>query len=146
MSTNGRKSSIGASAGMLSSAPPKDPRPIRDKSFQLESIKTLVDFLAKAGYDRPISAKILTAPSSKDFQQIFKFLYLMIDPTYDFGKKFEEEVPSLIKAIRYPYASDISKSQLFAVGSMHAWPSLLAMLVWTVELISAVTRLFMRVV
>lgn len=36
---------------------------------------------------------------------------------------------------RYPFYSDISKSNLQAVGSMHAWPVLLAMLTWLVELI-----------
>ena len=112
----------------------KDPRPIREKSFQLSCIKNLIKFLAKS-YDKPISQKILTAPSTKDFQNIFKFLYSQIDPTYEFGKKFEDEVPALLKGIRYPYAGDISKSSLLAVGSIHAWPALLAMLNWIVELI-----------
>ena len=98
------------------SAPAKDPRPIRDKNFQLTCIKQLIDFLSKTGFDKPISAKILTAPSSKDFQMIFKYLYGKIDVSYEFGKKFEDEVPVLIKGIRYPYANDISKSQLYAVG------------------------------
>lgn len=70
---------------------------------------------------------------------IFKYLYGKIDDSYEFGKKFEDEVPVLIKGIRYPYANDISKSQLYAVGSMHAWPSLLALLVWMVELIEVQT-------
>lgn len=113
----------------------KDPRPIREKPFQLTCIKNLIGFLAKSGYDKPISQKILTAPSTKDFQQIFKFLYSQIDSTYEFGKKFEDEVPGLLKGIRYPYANDISKSSLLAVGSIHAWPALLAMLNWIVELI-----------
>ena len=118
----------------------KDPRPIREKSFQLNCIKNLIGFLAKSGYDKPISQKILTAPSTKDFQQIFKFLYSNIDPTYEFGKKFEDEVPSLLKGIRYPFAGDISKSSLLAVGSIHAWPSLLAMLNWIVELITVIYK------
>ncbi len=113
----------------------KDPRPIREKPFQLNCIKNLINFLTKAGYDKPISQKILTAPSTKDFQNIFKFLYAQLDPTFEFGKKFEDEVPGLLKGIRYPYAGDISKSSLLAVGSIHAWPFLLAMLNWMVELI-----------
>ena len=36
---------------------------------------------------------------------------------------------------RYPF--NISKSHLQAVGSPHAWPSLLAGLVWIVELLQA---------
>jgi kinetochore protein NDC80 len=96
---------------------------------------SLLDFLIKTGYDKPISQKILTAPSSKDFQMIFKWSFSKIDPTADFDKKFEDEVPILLRGIRYPFASDISKSQLYAVGSMHAWPCLLSMLCWLVELI-----------
>lgn len=113
----------------------KDPRPVRDKTFQANSTRALLEFLMRVGYPHPISQKLLTAPSAKDFQQIFKFLYGHLDPTYEFGKKFEEEVPGLLRGLRYPFANEISKSQLYAVGSMHAWPSLLAMLVWMLELI-----------
>lgn len=98
-------------------------------------MRRLIEFLANAGYPHPISQKILSAPSAKDFQNIFRFLYAQLDPGYDFGKKFEEEVPILMKGLRYPFAGDISKSQLYAVGSMHAWPGLLAMLGWMVDLV-----------
>ena len=165
--------------------PRKDPRNIRDKTYQHECIRTLIRFLADAGYDRPVSPKILSAPSVKDFQNIFTFLYHQLDPAYVFGTKFEEEIPTLIRNIgyvrrdrrrlrtrtqkgltgpsparrprspspdppapspapdprspppvlRYPFYNDISKSHLQAVGSIHAWPVLLAMLTWLVELI-----------
>ena len=87
------------------------------------------------GYDRPISPKILTTPSIKDFQHIFMFLYNRLDPGYSWQKKFEEDVLVLVKCMKYPYADSITKSTLMAVGSMHAWPSLLAVLIWMVELI-----------
>ena len=79
----------------------------------------------------------------------------MLDPYYEFTKKFEEEVPVLIKSLRYcprapnfsssdsplpsryPFADQINKSNLFTVGSLHAWPTLLAMLLWIVDLILA---------
>lgn len=130
--------SLGGGVGLpVSSIAPgmKDPRPVRDKSYQAECIKCLLEFLIRSGYSYPISPKILNAPSGKDFQQIFKFLYGHLDSSYEFGKKFEEEVPALMKGLRYPFASEISKSQLQAVGSTHAWPPLLAMLKWMVELI-----------
>lgn len=66
---------------------------------------------------------------------IFKFLYSILDPHFVFLKKFEEEVPVLIKGLRYPFADQINKSNLFTVGSLHAWPTLLAMLIWMMELI-----------
>lgn len=132
-----RRSSIGPKGAGLgnNSFSGKEPRPIRDKNFQNNGISVLLNHLIQTGFDFPISAKILTAPSSKDFQNIFKFLYSQIDPTFVFDKKFEEEVPVLMKGLKYPFANDISKSQLQAVGSMHTWPILLAMLVWMVELI-----------
>ena len=42
---------------------------------------------------------------------------------------------------RYPFAEQITKSHLFSVGSMHAWPYLLAMLVWMVELVMCCDKL-----
>ena len=119
----------------------KDPRPIRDKGWQFAAIKILVEFLLDAGYDKPISQKILNAPSAKDFQCIFKFLYQRLDPGYQWKKKFEEEVQGVMRGLRYPFADSISKTQLHAVGSIHTWPSCLAMLVWMVELVLAEERL-----
>ena len=115
----------------------KDPRNIRDRTFVVASIKTLLSYLMESNYDMPISSKILNAPSAKDFQNMFLFLYKQLDPSYHLVKKFEDEVPVMMKALKYPFAGEISKSQLQAVGSMHTWPSLLAMLVWMIELIMA---------
>ena len=49
------------------------------------------------------------------------------------GKKPEEEVPKILRVLGYPFA--ISKSSMFAIGSPHTWPHLLAALTWLVELI-----------
>jgi kinetochore protein NDC80 len=119
----------------------KDPRPIKDKKWQQQAIQQLIYHLVQSGFPAQISPKTLTTPSSKDFQLIFKFLYAQLDPHFTFTKKFEEEVPVLIKALRYPFADQINKSNLFTVGSLHAWPTLLAMLQWMVELILAVDQL-----
>jgi SMC interacting uncharacterized protein involved in chromosome segregation len=90
---------MGSSA--VPSAPTKDPRPIRDKSYQYECIRGLINFLAGANYDQALSQKTLAVPSSKDFQSIFRFVYSMLDPHHDWkNKKFEEEVPMILKAIR----------------------------------------------
>jgi kinetochore protein NDC80 len=122
----------------------KDPRPIKDKRFQQNAIQKLIQFLMSSGYPQGLSPKSFQSPSSKDFQSIFKFLYSRIDPSYNFdqqNRKFEEEVPSLLRGIRYPFADQINKSNLFTVGSLHAWPVLLAMLIWMVELIISIQEL-----
>lgn len=134
---NSRRSSMGVGVQQPpSSAPSKDPRPLRDRGFQMETIKNLIAFLAKSSYPYPLSQKLLVAPSARDFQSIFKFIYSQIDPTYEWSKKFEEEVLPVMKALRYPWAHELSKSQLYAVGSMHAWPGLLGMLGWMVDLVN----------
>jgi kinetochore protein NDC80 len=98
-------------------------------------VRTLIAFLAQAGYPHSVSPRTLQAPSAKDFQTIFRFLYLQLDPNYVYAKKFEEEVPAILKGLRYPFADQINRSHLQSVGSLHSWPSLLATLTWMVELI-----------
>ncbi|KAI8921009.1 HEC/Ndc80p family-domain-containing protein [Powellomyces hirtus] len=129
----GRPSTIGA-AGM-SAKLTKDPRPIREKSWQGNAIRGLIGFLVERGYNQPLSVKALQAPSATAFESIFKFLYGQLDPDFVFQKKFEEEVPGILKGLRYPYADSIKQSQLHSVGSMHTWPTVLAMLTWITELI-----------
>lgn len=78
--------------------------------------------------------QVLSSPTTKDFSNIMLFLVRHIDPNLlkSFGK-LEEEVPQLYKRLKYPFA--ISKSNLAAVGSPHTWPTILAALCWTVELL-----------
>ncbi|KAJ3300510.1 kinetochore-associated Ndc80 complex subunit ndc80 [Borealophlyctis nickersoniae] len=116
----------------------KDPRQIRDKTFQANAIRNLINFLVRCGYPHPVSNKTLQAPSGKDFQCIFKYLYEKIDPSYIWQKKFEDDVPFILKSLRYPFADTINKSHLHSVGAMHAWPALLAMFTWMMELIVGV--------
>ncbi|KAI9366175.1 HEC/Ndc80p family-domain-containing protein [Zopfochytrium polystomum] len=137
----GRPSNVGVSTFTNAPVITKDPRPIRDKSWQSASIRKLIQFLVEKGYNNPVSPKLLQAPSQKDFQTIFKFLYKLLDPMFPFESRFEEEVPLLLKGLKYPFCDQISKSHLQAVGTMHAWPGLLAMLIWLVDLIVACERM-----
>lgn len=61
---------------------------------------------------------------------------LQVDPNLNPKSltKVEDDVPAFFKRLRYPF--QISKSSLFAVGSPHTWPGLLASLVWLTELLS----------
>ena len=61
---------------------------------------------------------------------------MQVDPNMSqksFGK-LEDDVPAFYKRLKYPF--QISKSSLFAVGSPHTWPGLLASLVWVTELLA----------
>ncbi|KAI8602225.1 HEC/Ndc80p family-domain-containing protein [Dissophora ornata] len=113
----------------------RDPRPVKDKAFQRSLIHNLVNFLTQAGYPHAISAKNLTQPTNKDFQDIFKFLYLKLEPGYDFQRKFEDDVPVLLRTMRYPAADTITKTSLYTVGTPHSWPNMLALLGWMMDVI-----------
>lgn len=110
-----------------------DPRNIGDKSFMHNSLKILIEYLSNHGYDHPISLKILTRPAVKDFSNIINFLFHQIDPNFKGTGKFEDDVVTWFKFLGYPF--QIAKSHITAVGSPHAWPSLLASLIWLIELL-----------
>ncbi|KAF9961735.1 kinetochore-associated Ndc80 complex subunit ndc80 [Mortierella alpina] len=118
----------------------KDPRPIKDKAFQRSLVHSIVDYLTQNGYPNTITPKNLMQPTNKDFQDVFKFLYQKLEPRYLFQKKFEDEVPVLMKTMRYPAADTISKTALYTVGAPHSWPSMLALLGWMVDVIKVVAR------
>lgn len=83
----------------------KDPRQIRDKAYQNNAIKSLINFLVQAGFNQiTLTPQSLKMPSGKDFQSIFKFIHGLLDPGYVYSeatKKFEEEVPFVLKGLRY---------------------------------------------
>ncbi|KAL2915097.1 kinetochore-associated Ndc80 complex subunit ndc80 [Polyrhizophydium stewartii] len=114
-----------------------DPRPIKDKQWQAKAIRDLVSFLASCNCPVPVSEKKLKSPASKDFADIFRFMYKLLEPNHTFKGKLEEELLPLLKTLRYPFADQINKSQLYSIGSPHAWPTFLAILHWMMETINA---------
>ncbi|KAK3843343.1 MAG: HEC/Ndc80p family-domain-containing protein [Linnemannia gamsii] len=139
-----RQSISGPGAGMGSSfsnnVNVRDPRAVKDKGFQRSLVHNIVNFLQQSGYPHAITTKSLTLPTNKDFQDIFKFLYLKLEPGYEFQKKFEDEVPVLLKTMRYPAADNISKTSLYTVGTPHSWPNMLALLGWMVDVIMVIDK------
>ncbi|KAL8585919.1 hypothetical protein ACOMHN_061080 [Nucella lapillus] len=112
---------------------PKDPRPISDKAYQHRCIRTLIDFLTETKYPHPLSQKLLLSPPSKEFFRIFEYIYCQVDPFFKLGSKMEEEVLRVLKMLGYPFS--ISKSSMHAVGTPHTWPTLLAALIWLIDLV-----------
>jgi len=102
------------------------------------SIRSLVDFLVQHNFSNEfpttsVSPKVLAKPTNKDFQNIVLFLFKLIDSNYKCTGKFEDEMVTIFKFLGYPF--QIAKSSISAVGSPHAWPSLLAAIMWLVELL-----------
>jgi kinetochore protein NDC80 len=117
-----------------------DPRPITDKSYQIDCIKELFAFLQKSGYDHPISQKSLSRPSGKDFSNIVTFMLRRVDPGFQDGTlKIEDEIAMNFKAMGYPFA--VSKTALVAAGSPHTWPTLLAALTWLMKRLQCMEHL-----
>lgn len=126
------------SQSQLTSARLVDPRNIGDKQFMTNSIRALVDYLLQHNFNNEfpstsVSPKVLAKPTNKDFQNIVLFLFKQIDPNYKCTGKFEDEMITMFKFLGYPF--QIAKSSISAVGSPHAWPSLLAAIMWLVELL-----------
>lgn len=114
-----------------------DPRPIGSKAFTLQCTKTVMSYLSLNNYDGfhgPSMMKVLASPSKQDVKSILSFLFRRIDPNFEFGVNFEDDVKTYLKLFGYP--STISKSALTAVGSPHSWPTLLAAITWVVEFLN----------
>lgn len=131
-----RRRSIGVSPDRRQSLLPPpvkvDPRNMNDKAFQQKAIKRLLHFLEQAKYPFPVNQKVLSRPSSKDFNNIVTFLLRRVDPTFQTGSmKIEDEIFLCFKNMGYPFT--ISKTSLVAAGSPHTWPALLGALSWLVD-------------
>lgn len=62
------------------------------------------------------------------------FLFKQVDPNYTCVGKLEDEIVSMFKTLGYPFP--IAKSNISAVGSPHAWPNMLASIMWLIELLN----------
>ena len=119
----------------------KDPRATKERAFQKKCREDIFHFLETRGYSQtPLTDRTLVNPTTRDFQEIFKFIYNYYDGKpvnnlHSLAKKFEDDVPQLLRAAGYPFAADISKSHLQAIGAQHSWPGMLAMLHWFVQII-----------
>ncbi|KAM9857933.1 kinetochore protein NDC80 homolog [Aulostomus maculatus] len=110
----------------------KDSRPLHDKSFVQQCIRQLHEFLTEQGYPGTLSPKTLQSPSTKEFVKMFEFIYRLLDPTFEMpNSKVEEEVPAILKSLRYPFV--LSKCSMYSVGAPHTWPQALGALMWLID-------------
>ncbi|KAG0263230.1 kinetochore-associated Ndc80 complex subunit ndc80 [Actinomortierella ambigua] len=138
MSHAPRPSSYGTPYGVSSlmrATNVRDPRDIRSKEFQRQLIPQLTQFLTQSGYPHPVSTKTFMNPSTREIQEIFRFMYYRLEPRYEFLRGFEDEVPELLKTMKYPVPETIAKRSLSAVGAPHSWPNILALLGWMMDVI-----------
>lgn len=129
----GRHSMGGANSRRSSMHHRPEPRPLSDKAFKNQNIKNLMEFLVVNQFPYPVSEQRLRGPSTREFVEIFQFVYERLDPCFPWTKlKPEDEIPTLLKSIGYPYS--IKPSLIISCGSPHNWPKLLGVLTWMIEL------------
>jgi kinetochore protein NDC80 len=116
----------------------RDDRPIHDRNYIDSQVTFLLGFLCENHFNHTITQRDLRHPTSKKFGEVVHFLFRKIDPTFRFKKNVVNDVHTMFKGLSYPV--QISKTSLSAVGSAHAWPTLLASLTWLVDLICYDTK------
>ncbi|KAH6618087.1 HEC/Ndc80p family-domain-containing protein [Chaetomium sp. MPI-SDFR-AT-0129] len=122
---------------------PRDPRPLKDRSYQNRLGQELIEYLAQHNFEMEMNHKLsdnfIKSPTQKDFNYMFQWLYHRIDPSYRFQKNIDQEVPPLLKQLRYPYERSITKSQIAAVGGQN-WSTFLGLLHWMMQLAQMLDR------
>lgn len=117
---------------------PRDPRPLKDRTYQMRIGQDLLDYLAANNFEMEmkysLKQDIVKSPTQKDFNMMFQWLYHRIDPSYRFLKNIDQEVPPILIQLRYPYHKSITKSSLSAVGSQNSWHLFLGLLHWMMQL------------
>ncbi|KAL2063025.1 hypothetical protein VTL71DRAFT_6097 [Oculimacula yallundae] len=117
---------------------PKDPRPLRDRSYQAKIGQELLDYMAANNFEmemkHPLTQNIIKSPTQKDFNFMFQWLYHRIDPSYRFQKSMDQEVLPILIQLRYPFHKMITKSSLTACGSANSWHIFLGLLHWMMQL------------
>lgn len=112
----------------------RDPRPVGDRGFAAQCARNVMDFLAASGFAKNIShEKLLKDPSTKEFFDIFRYLISLIDSKLEVNGKMEDEVPSIMRRLKYPV--EVNRSKLQAISGPNTWPQLLAVLDWLTVLV-----------
>ncbi|GAK62422.1 uncharacterized protein PAN0_001c0622 [Moesziomyces antarcticus] len=136
----GRLSIAPGNIGNTGGSGVRETRPIKDKHYKTRMGLTVKEHLERTGFTMVgwDVNKGVHEPTQSAFVGMFKHIYATcIDTNFQMGadgKKFEDEVLTLMKEIKYPAADELSKTKLTAAGSQSHWPYCLAMLEWMVNL------------
>ncbi|GAA97293.1 hypothetical protein E5Q_03971 [Mixia osmundae IAM 14324] len=150
----------GLQAFLNSGKPARDTRDLRSVQARRRIESDVYNFLQERNYEHmnKVSLKMLTGPTSRDFWDIFRFIWSIYDPstlpstpaahfhtTHEWhkgmktgsanGVKWEDEAVYIIKGSGYPFAEPFSKSHLQAPAAMHVWPMMLGLLDWIIKTI-----------
>lgn len=133
-----RQSRVGpATAGPRGGGQVRDSRPTRDAQWQKMAQMQIYEYLMEVKSDMELSfltPAVLRSPTSKQFEEIWKFLVMELDPDWvPENPKVQEEFVPVMKDLQYPFAETITKSSLSAINSPHSWAAITAALHWMVQ-------------
>ena len=115
----GRSSAIGVKKDLMN-----------DKEVQSQTQKDIVEFLTLHGYPRSeqLVSKKAFPLNSTEFRTVFTFLVRFLDPEFEDleARTLHEKIPLVLRTIGYP--AHVSKQTFQTLGTMHSWPSALAVL------------------
>lgn len=131
--TTSRRSSASSIRGNFGHDVIKENRPLKDKSYMQREIQDIIQFLQEYNFSHQVTTKQLMNPTTKDFLRIFEFVYSFLNPNYKMANKHEEEIPQILKSLKYPFT--LSKTAMFSLGSPHTWPHILGALHWLTEIV-----------
>ena len=96
-----------------------------------------MDYLTQNNFEMDMKHSLtqnsMSSPTQKDFNFMFQWLYRRIDPSYKFYRSIDQEVPPILKQLRYPFEKSITKSQISAVGGAN-WSTFVGVLHWMMQL------------
>eukprot|EP00440_Ansanella_granifera_P027327 gb/GFBE01029681.1/.p1 GENE.gb/GFBE01029681.1/~~gb/GFBE01029681.1/.p1 ORF type:complete len:615 (+),score=199.97 gb/GFBE01029681.1/:1-1845(+) len=127
-------SQVGRPRGAPGNRHSRDPRPVGDRHFAAQCARNVVELLTARGYPRTFShEKLLKDPSTREFYDVFRFLIAQLDPQLEVEGRMEDEVPAIMRRLKYPV--EVNRSKLQAISGPNTWPQLLAVLDWLAVLV-----------
>lgn len=112
----------------------KDTRPVKDLAFKQSCQNNIAEFLHMSRSNIPMHPKLLSSPTGKEFQDMFRHLINFLVDGFAWTKAFDSDCHQLLRDLRYPSFDQCGKTALSAAGSPQHWPHILAMLNWLVDL------------
>ncbi|CAK9027357.1 unnamed protein product [Durusdinium trenchii] len=126
--------STGRARALTTARHSRDPRPVGERAFTAQCAKNVVELLTARGFAKTFSHdKLLKDPSTKEFYDVFRFLISQLDPQLEVEGKMEDEVPAIMRRLKYPV--EVNRSKLQAISGPNTWPQLLAVLDWLTVLV-----------
>ena len=126
-------------AGRPSTAPGghagfRDPRKVGEKEYKQECVQKVIKCLIEKGYQHPISKKMMSETTNREFTNIVSFMMQQLDPNFELQSL--DALPEMWRWLGYP--GTIRNDAMKVVGGP-AWSQLLAVLDWLADLINVRT-------